>query len=269
MSDSNGSEAPPPTYQERLVQTLGKRINTALFSDLITKEILENCYLKRCYYRHVIITCDDQARALVFTFMHIIKSIANTHGIVSALLSLTRVLVGGRADHVATSVDGYFILLSAFNLRLHVDGNEKTTPVSKGDRIHPWQKYTLKRIDTAVAIPSGMSDPSQEYTLLRIDPTLLDTATLPECGRIEIAPLVEFWYNLAWKDGEFNIGDFVNNLCGAVGMSILEDKNATTTCKPDGKGSKADPMLIGRRAISSVAGYEPFGLPPLHLLSIP
>lgn len=250
MSDSDSSEAPPPplTYKERLEANLSRRIKTAIFSDLITPEIFENRYLKSTYYRYLTTSSDQipssQARVLIITFKEIIKSIAKTGGIDTALLTLTKALVGGAPRHVATNFDGYFILLNAFNLRLYEA--ESLMPVVRG-KIFPGRVYMLRRIDPQ-ALP-------------------LVTAIPPESGRIEIKPLVEFWYNLTWDSprGDFNIGDFVNNLCGAVGMSILEDKGATTARIPptrEGSTSKR-PLPIERRAIGSAAG-----LPPLHMLSI-
>ena len=250
MSDSDSSEVllpPPPTYKERLVENLSRRIRTAIFSDLITREIFEDRYLQNTYYRHLTTSSDQipssQAHVLIITFKVIIKSIAKTGDIDTALLTLTKALAGGASRHVATNFDGYFILLNAFNLRLY--GTE-SLPVVRG-KIFPQRMYTLRRID-------GQAPP-------------LVTAIPPDSGRIEIAALVQFWYNLTFsmEDGYFNIGDFVNNLCGAVGMSILEDKGATAArIPPTKKGSTPKrPLVIERRAIGSAAG-----LPPLHLLSI-
>ena len=233
-------------YKARLVENLSRRINTAIFSDLLSEDIVANSYLKDHFHYHINNsrnqTPSAQASALIITFMVIIKSIARTGGIDIALLSLTNALVGGAPRHVATSFDGYFLLLNAFNLRLY----QEDGTVVRG-KIFPQRIYTLQRIDPQAP--------------------MLVTTNLPDSGRIEIAPLVEFWYNLTFsmKDGDFNIGDFVNNLCGAAGMSILEDKGGITTrIPPNSRGSSKNlPIDIQRRAIGSAAG-----LPPLHLLSI-
>lgn len=249
MSDSDSSEAPPPTYRERLVENLSKRITTARFSDLISPDILQNRFLRETYYRYVTGSeqpPSEQARVLVITFVAIIKSIAKTGGIDKALLDLTGALVAGASRHVATSFDGYFLLLRACNLRLYEANPITLTPVANG-KIFARRTYVLKNMDPQARPPV--------------------TATPPDSGRIEIKPLVQFWYDLTFimQDGEFIIGNFVNNLCGAAGMSILEDEGGVTTRIPPNRngGALNRPLPIERRVITSAAG-----LPPLHLLSI-
>ena len=245
---------PPPTYRERLVTILSKRLKTAAYYDLLTTEIRNHWYLESTYYRYftnatIFQPPAYQADALIITFKVIINSIAQTGGIDTALLSLTRALVGGADRHVATNLDGYFLLLSAFNLRLYYAASE-TSPITLvvERKIRSDLMYTLKRISPQ-APKLGTEDP-------------------PESGRIEIDNLVEFWYDLTWNkefaDVGFNIGDFVNALCGAVAVSILDSKGAITTpMLPGSEGSKKRPLNVGRRAIGSAAG-----LPALHLLSI-
>lgn len=246
MSDLDSSDAAPPpspTYTDRLVENLSKRISTAKYFDLLTREIFQNPYLQAHYYQKANQLPLGQATALIITLKVILKSIASTRGIDSALLTLTKALVGGAPSHVATSFDGYFILLKAFNLRLYE--SETLTPVVRG-KIFPRRLYTLRRIDPET--PAWV------------------TENPPESGRIEIDELVQHWYNLTFTDEykRFHIGNFVNDLCGAVAMSILESRGLISRAPPDSKGTApARAIEINRSAIGSAAG-----LPSLHLLSI-
>ena len=254
MSGSDSSKGPPPVsrkYTDLLVKNLSRRNKTARVFDLIPSEIVENPHLKKYYYSFLhtdtVQPPASQANVLVITLRVIIMSFASDPVLLRvALLTLTKALVGGFQQHVATDFGGYFLLLNAFDLRLYDEQDQKA--VDWKGSIHPERMYSL----------SGVGSP----TRLRVESEEAD-----DSKRIEILPLVQFWYNLTlhMTDGDFNIGEFVNNLCGAVGMSINEDKGALTNRLPanEAGGSFEQPINIARRAIGSSAG-----LPPLHLLSI-
>ena len=252
-SSSESSADPPPTltFKSRLVDILSNRPSTALYTDLLTKDILENKHLRSTYYDNPLIgdtrCVTSQASILTITFKVILQSIARTGGIDGALLTIIKVLVGG---HTATSFDGYFALVRAFNLNLYELHQGRWNSVSK-------DKMSVLR-------------PRRLYTLCRIDneaPPLV-TGHPMESERIEVEPILKRWYNDALTvEDSFHVADFVNNLCGAVAMSILEEEDAVTplVCGGGVRGSKKRPIQIdvGFRAGSAAAA-----LPPLHLLSI-
>lgn len=233
------------SFKERLVIEISKRKGPSLLSDFLPKEIMDNGYLKDNFFKLASSdTASEIASALIMTFSTAVLSISRTGMLDMALLTLTKALVGGAEAHVAKRLDGYFNLLRAFNRRLH-------------------------DVETGKAVTNGKVEPDKTYELRLIDPsspTLVTPNNLPASGRIEIDPFVYFWYNesFSMENTTFNIGKFVNTLCGATAFSYMKSKDLVTYSTPEkSRGSSYKRPLPIERKCGRLSD-----LPSLHLLRI-
>jgi hypothetical protein len=254
---------------------MSKRARVPLLTDFLPSEILNNEYFKNNIFRFSSsVTVAEQADLLVITFLQTVLYIARTGMLEDALLTITKALIGGAEGHVAKHLDGYFSLLKTFGYRLYKTNAEVTSRRKAevtGGPILTAQQYGLRRIDRNKRKYDDELDKLGGSIDIENDnsaPPLPQNTEgeLHEWSGITMELLVTYWYNQSFHldDTAFNIGDFVNALCGAVATSYLQSKDARIYDTPSTSpgASRESPLVIQRKC-----GKMP-DLPPLHLLRI-
>lgn len=263
----------PSSFEERLVAEISKRARIPLLTDFLPSEILNNEYLNDTLFPRFSssVTAAEQADRLVITFLQTVLYIARTGMLEDALLTITKALIGGAAGHVAKNLDGYFSLLQAFGYRLYNTNAEVTKRREAevtGGPILTADIYGLRRIDRNKRKYDDELDKLGGSIDIENDNSAppLPQNTEHELSGITMELLVTYWYNqsLHLGDTAFNIGDFVNALCGAAATRYLQIKDVRIHDAPSTSpgASRKSPLVIQRKC-----GKMP-DLPPLHLLRI-
>lgn len=245
-------------FDDRVFRHLKARGPYAVYTDIVHPDIMRNEFLKKNV--HVLVPniapglpqpAKPQATALCFTLKTILESNDKTSlvAIQAALMALQKVMLG--VNHQATRFDGFFLLVRVFNLRMF-----------KWTRVGPPSEWEWK------AVVGEKLEVGPTYTFRLLDKLMRSEtpSAPPESGMISIVPLTQFWFDLAYNGKMEQVGNFVNDLCGAVAMKILAEKHDVWPWKPEDiepGATRKNPMQIERRVAGGAAA-----LPPLHMLSL-
>lgn len=262
--EATESSEPPQSYRDVFDENLGHIKGFARYTDLLPTYYTRNAYLTQLLYNRIdpygMTTHRDLSSVYIQTFKIAISSIARGSGLDTQLLDVLRGIVGGVGVHFSKEVDGYFALLSEFNLRL-VDSN--MVPVQT---INPGTPYCIVRFSLA---KEQRRQPSPDTELVRRDRNR-SVVEEHEAGIILLTPWVQHLYQQAasdeFKGTNFSIGVFFSAICGIVAQDIAEERGPMGGMAKHGRraagSSKKRALELDKRIKSAVE------LPPLHLLRI-